>query len=43
MKGKALKRHFLYTSIDNETIPKDLSKTHVKTANIFAVNRKVMK
>ncbi len=43
MKFKALKRYFLYTSIDIVTIPKDLYETYVKTAYIFAVNKIVTK
>jgi hypothetical protein len=38
MNVKTRKRYFLYISIDIVTIPKDLYKTHVKKANIFAVN-----
>jgi hypothetical protein len=43
MKVKALKRYILYTSSDIVSIPKDLYKTHVKTASFFAVNKKVTK
>jgi hypothetical protein len=39
MKGTALKQYFSYTNIDVATIPKDLCKTHVEKAYIFAVNR----
>jgi hypothetical protein len=34
---------FLLTSTDLVTIPKDLYKTHIKTAYIFAINKKVIK
>jgi hypothetical protein len=40
---KAIKRYFLETSTDLVTIPKDLYKTHSKTAQIFAVYKKVTK
>ncbi len=39
MRVEAIKRYFLYGP-DLVTIPKDLYKTHSKTAQIFAVNKK---
>jgi hypothetical protein len=40
MKAEALKHYFLNTSVDIVTISKDLYKTHVIKAYIFAVNKK---
>ncbi len=40
---KALKLYFLYTIIDIVIFPKGLYKTHLKKAQIFAVDKKVTK
>jgi hypothetical protein len=37
---RRLMRYFLYTSSDIVTIPKELDKTHMKKAYIFAFNKK---
>jgi hypothetical protein len=43
MRVAAIKALFLLTSTYLATIPKDLYQTHIKTAYIFAVNKKVTK